>query len=94
MDLRMETSQAVSMLQPFRHPKPGLIVMDKTTQDTANKIFDLFVNKRKDRKVTVISVLNEYAQQVRSKKCDSCIFTYCENIPNKKTKKAESGCGS
>lgn len=23
MDLRMETSQAVSMLQPFRHPKPG-----------------------------------------------------------------------
>jgi len=29
MDLQQETLQAVSVLQPFRHPKPGLIIMEE-----------------------------------------------------------------
>ncbi len=47
MDLRMETSQAVSMLQPFRHPKPGLTIMNKA-EEVYNKKFH-------PEKVTVVS---------------------------------------
>ena len=42
--------------------------MDKLTEETANKIFDLFINKRKDRNITVVSILKQYATKVSREK--------------------------
>ena len=39
MDLRMETSQAVSMLQPFRHPKPGCLKNQNYESRSGKTIF-------------------------------------------------------
>lgn len=73
MDLRMETSQAVSMLQPFRHPKPGLTIMDKAEEFLTKKFID--TNLRVESNIPGISedyfylvdLLDKYAQQISRK---------------------------